>query len=141
MKAKVFLSAVLAIMLSVSCGDKASVSVSEGTGQITYDGNNYSVKIATLITGEAGSEGKYSHHISFVSPEPGNYFSFGIENDSSESVIPVGVYQVAENENSASVSINAGTETVTGSRTGTKAAGSPGDSHKSSLTGRSKPAQ
>ena len=117
------------------------MSVSEGTGKITYDGNNYSVKIATLITGEAGSEGKYSHHISFVSPETGNYFSFGIENDSSESVKPVGVYQVAENENSASFSIKAGTETVTGSPTGTMTVGRRGDSHEFPFTGFFNPGQ
>ncbi len=120
-----------AIALSMAgCGENGKLDMKDGTGRIEYDGSVYDVDISTVITSGPDIDDLYSHHVSFVSSETGNFFAFQVTNDSSASDIPTGEYIVTGEDNQASFSVKPdGVNSITGHPTGTMTVTKSGESH------------
>lgn len=123
-------------MALTSCGEKGSIDMDGGSGWIRYDGKTYTVDISTILTSGPASDGSYSHHVSFVSTDTGNFFAFEVVNNSSASDIPAGIYAVTANENQASFSVKPdGATSFTGHPTGTMTVTKSGEAHDFTFEG------
>lgn len=84
----VLFSALAALMLT-GCGDDTDVSVSEGTGTLTYDGRNNALKYCTMVTSGPDGDGNYLHVISITSDNGKTSFTANIRKSSKD--IPTGM--------------------------------------------------